>query len=53
MANFIRQGKRSQDMASLLGLSIRTIEAYRLSIRRKMRLQNKKINLRTFLQAIR
>ncbi len=53
VANFIRQGKRSRDIATLLGLSVRTVEAYRLSIRRKMRLQNKKINLRTFLQTIR
>ncbi len=52
VANFIRQGKRTRDIASLLGISPRTVEAYRLGIRRKMRLQGRKINLRTFLMSI-
>ncbi len=51
-ANFIRQGKKTRDIAALLGLSRRTIEAYRLSIRKKLRLQNKKVNLRTFLSSL-
>ncbi len=52
VANFIRQGKRTRDIASLLGISARTVEAYRLSIRRKMRIQGRKVNLRTFLMSI-
>ncbi|MCP4748839.1 MAG: PAS domain S-box protein [Desulfobacteraceae bacterium] len=52
VANFIRQGKKNRQIALLLGLSIRTIEAYRNSIRHKLRIQNKKINLRTFLLSI-
>lgn len=51
-ANFIRQGKKTRDIAALLGLSQRTVEAYRLSIRKKMRLQNKKVNLRTYLSSL-
>lgn len=51
-ANFIRQGKKTRDIALLLGLSRRTIESYRLSIRKKLRLQNKKVNLKTFLASI-
>lgn len=51
-ANFIRQGKKTRDIAALLGLSQRTVEAYRLSIRKKMRLQNKKVNLRTYLASL-
>jgi PAS domain S-box-containing protein len=51
-ANFIRQGKKTREIASLLGISHRTVEAFRLSIRKKLRLQNKKVNLRTFLQSI-
>ena len=51
-ANFIRQGKKTRDIAALLGLSRRTVEAYRLNIRKKLRLQNKKVNLRTFLSSI-
>jgi DNA-binding CsgD family transcriptional regulator len=36
----------------LLGLSKRTIDAVRQSIRRKLRIQNRRINLRTFLMSI-
>ena len=49
VANLIRQGKKNAEIATLLGISIRTVEAYRLGIRQKMGLQNKKVNLRTFL----
>lgn len=52
VANFIRQGKRSGEIAAALGLSVRTVEAYRNGIRRKLRIKNKKVNLRTFLLAI-
>ena len=31
---------------------MRTIDAYRLSIRKKLRIQNKPVNLRTFLMSI-
>lgn len=52
VANFIRQGKKNREIADLLNLSVRTVEAYRQAIRNKLRLQNKKINLRTFLMSI-
>ena len=52
VANFIRQGRRSYEIATALGLSVRTVEAYRNSIRRKLRIKNKKVNLRTFLLSI-
>jgi DNA-binding CsgD family transcriptional regulator len=52
VANFVRQGKRTREIASLLGISTRTVEAYRLGIRRKMRIQGRKVNLRTFLMSI-
>jgi PAS domain S-box-containing protein len=52
VASFIRQGKKNREIADLLKLSIRTVEAYRQSIRSKLRLQNKKVNLRTFLLSI-
>jgi PAS domain S-box-containing protein len=52
VANFIRQGKRTREIAALLGISPRTVEAYRLGIRRKMRIQGRKVNLRTFLMSI-
>jgi PAS domain S-box-containing protein len=52
VANFIRQGKKTREIASLLGISSRTVEAYRLGIRRKMRIQGRKVNLRTFLMSL-
>jgi DNA-binding NarL/FixJ family response regulator len=52
VANFIRQGKRSREIAALLGLSLRTIDAYRLNIRKKLRILNKRVNLRTFLMSL-
>lgn len=51
VANLIRQGRKSVEIAALLGISIRTVEAYRLAIRKKLRIQNKKVNLRTFLMS--
>jgi DNA-binding CsgD family transcriptional regulator len=51
-ANFIRQGKKTREISSLLGLSPRTVEAYRLNIRNKLRIQNQKVNLRTFLLSV-
>jgi PAS domain S-box-containing protein len=52
IANFIRQGKKSREIANLLNISVRTVEAFRQNIRRKLRLDNQKINLRTFLMSI-
>lgn len=52
VATFIRQGKKTREIAALLGLSKRTIDAVRQSIRRKLRIQNRQINLRTFLMSI-
>jgi len=49
VANMVRQGLTTKEMALLLNLSIRTIESYRASIRRKMGLTNKKISLRSYL----
>jgi PAS domain S-box-containing protein len=52
IANFIRQGKKSREIADLLNISIRTVEASRQSVRRKLRLDKQKVNLRTFLMSI-
>lgn len=52
VANFVRQGKKNKEIAQLLGLSVRTVEAFRQGIRNKLRIQNKKVNLRTFLMSI-
>jgi DNA-binding CsgD family transcriptional regulator len=52
VVNLIRKGKTSKEMSRLLNVSVRTIEAYRNSIRKKFNLKNKKINLRTYLSSI-
>ncbi len=49
VANFIRQGKTSKEIADLLNLSVKTIEFHRDNIRTKIGIKNKKINLRTHL----
>ena len=49
VANLIRQGMKSRAIADLLGISIRTVEAYRLAIRKKLRIHNERVNLKTFL----
>ncbi len=52
VVNLVRKGKTTKEMSRLLNLSVRTIEAYRNSIRKKFNLKNKKINLRTYLSSI-
>lgn len=49
VANLIRQGSTSKDIATLLGVSPRTVEFYRENIRKKFNLSNKKVNLQTYL----
>jgi PAS domain S-box-containing protein len=52
IANFIRQGKSSKEMADLLFLSSKTIETQRRTIRKKLGITQKKINLRTYLESL-
>lgn len=51
VANLIRNGKTTKDMARILNISSRTVESYRNSIRNKLGLKNKKVNLKTYLSA--
>ncbi len=51
IANFIKEGKSTKEMAELLRLSTRTIESHRQSIRNKLGLKHRKANLRTHLVA--
>lgn len=52
VVNLIRKGKTTKEIARLLNLSTRTVETYRNSIRKKLGLKNKKVNLRTYLASI-
>lgn len=49
VADLVRTGKSTKQIADILLLSPRTIEAYRESIREKTGIKNKRINLRTHL----
>jgi len=49
VANLIRQGKSTKDIANLLNLSARSIEFHRDNIRKKLNLKGKKVNLQAFL----
>jgi DNA-binding CsgD family transcriptional regulator len=52
VANLVKNGKTTKDIALILGLSIRTIEAVRYTIRRKLGIKKKRSNLRSFLLSI-
>ena len=52
VANMIKQGKTTKDIAELNNLSARTIEFHRDNIRSKLGIKNKKINLRTYLLSL-
>ena len=52
VAELIKQGKTSKEIAELFNLSPKTIESYRENIRKKMGLKNRKTNLRTHLLSL-
>jgi len=51
VANCIRLGKSSKEIAEMYHLSPRTIETHRMNIRNKLGLKNKKINLQIYLSS--
>jgi len=52
IANMIKDGRKTKDMARLMNLSPRTIESHRESIRTKIGIKNRRANLRSHLLSV-
>jgi len=52
VANFIKHGKSTKEIASFLQLSPKTIKNHRGNIRKKLNLNKKRINLRSYLLSL-
>ena len=52
VANLIRQGKTTKEIAELMGLATSTIDFHRHNIRNKLGLKHKGINLATYLTSV-
>jgi PAS domain S-box-containing protein len=52
VATMVKQGKKAREIARMLGISTRTVEGYRYTIRDRLGIKGKKVNLRTYLLSI-
>lgn len=52
VANHIKHGKSSKQIAAILDVNRKTVEFHRDNIRRKADIKNKKINLRTYILSL-
>lgn len=52
IAEMIRQGKKSKEIATILNLSLATVKTHRNNIRKKAKLRNQGTNLRSYLLSL-
>jgi PAS domain S-box-containing protein len=52
VATLVREGKSNKEIADFMNVSVNTIEIHRYHIRKKLGVQNKKVNLRSFLLSL-
>lgn len=52
IANIIKQGKSTKEIAGILDMSVRTVDIHRYNIRKKLGLNNKKASLVTYLSSL-
>ena len=52
VANLVKEGRNSKDIAEMLGTSYKTIQNHRVNIRKKLKITKKPVNLRSFLSSL-
>ena len=51
ICNLVKNGRSNKEIAELLQISLLTVERHRHNIRRKLRIDNERVNLSTFLRS--